>query len=89
MLKSMGELSARWRYLNRVSCCYRCNQDKGVMHPLDWLATLAPPGRDRLRARLDKLGDWGGRRMAEGELHLEPRPGAHEQDGGLQSLTEI
>jgi len=55
MLKSMGHLSDRWRQQNHVRACYRCNQDKADMHPLDWLATLAGPGEARLRARLDAL----------------------------------
>lgn len=55
MLKDMGDLSDRWRQLNHVRACYRCNHAKGDMHPLDWLATLAPPGRARLRSRLGSL----------------------------------
>lgn len=43
---------------NKVRCCWKCNNDKGNMHPLAWLTKIeAPDGARRLADLLYALGE--------------------------------
>lgn len=48
--------SFHWRQNNLVVCCFNCNQNKGNMWPLEWLATMeSAGGAVRLAKRLALL----------------------------------
>jgi hypothetical protein len=48
----------RHALLNRLRCCYDCNQRKANMHPLRWLTLIEDPTRRQdFAALLLKLGE--------------------------------
>lgn len=46
----------KWRGMNKVNCCFRCNNDKGDMWPLDWLEVMPRQGVEAFAKRLALLG---------------------------------
>lgn len=47
---------AKWRGMNKVPACFKCNNEKGGMWPLDWLRVMPSQGVEHFCKRLADLG---------------------------------